>query len=228
MRTIDTIVVHCTATPAGRHVTIEAVDRWHRERGWNGVGYHALVYLDGSVWRGRPEEKIGAHARGHNATSLAVCYVGGGNHPPYTDTRTEPQKEALLSVIEDWLARYPIERIVGHRDLDPSKACPCFDATAEYAPFLNREPDDAPPRLPKDEMLSLGSYGPDVREWQRSLQDFAYAWIAIDGDFGPETQRMTYAFQTAMGIMSDGIVGPQTRETMDNALDVLADVSVIR
>ncbi|UKK48496.1 N-acetylmuramoyl-L-alanine amidase [Prevotella sp. E9-3] len=51
MRRIDRIIVHCTATPEGRHVTVKDVDSWHRDRGWaNGIGYHYLIYLDGSIF----------------------------------------------------------------------------------------------------------------------------------------------------------------------------------
>jgi N-acetyl-anhydromuramyl-L-alanine amidase AmpD len=221
MRSIHTIVVHCTATPAGRHVTVEDVDLWHRQRGWSGIGYHTLVGLRGEIWQGRPEHVTGAHVRGFNAGSLGVAYVGGGNAAPYRDTRTVPQKEAILAVLDEWLARYPIERIVGHRDLDPTKACPCFDATAEYAHLLGGDEDTKPSRPPKDEMLALGSTGEDVREWQRRLVEFGYGWLAVDGSYGAETGRMTKAFQAARGIVSDGIVGPQTRETMADVLEAL-------
>jgi len=29
--------------------------------------------------------------------------------------------------------RYPGVQVVGHRDFNPGKACPCFDAKAEYS-----------------------------------------------------------------------------------------------
>lgn len=77
MREIDDIIIHCTATPAGRPHTVEDVRQWHRQRGWQDIGYHYLVYLDGSIHRGRPEEQEGAHCYGHNAHSIGVAYVGG-------------------------------------------------------------------------------------------------------------------------------------------------------
>ena len=45
MRKIDKIIVHCTATPEGRHTTVEDVRRWHLDRGWSDIGYHFLIYL---------------------------------------------------------------------------------------------------------------------------------------------------------------------------------------
>jgi len=77
MRKIDKIIVHCSATPEGRHVTVKDIDRWHRDRGFSEIGYHHVIYLDGSIHPGRPEEKAGAHTVGHNTTSIGVCYIGG-------------------------------------------------------------------------------------------------------------------------------------------------------
>ena len=50
MRTVDKIIIHCTATPEGRPVTIADVDKWHKERGFAGIGYHYLIGLNGEIW----------------------------------------------------------------------------------------------------------------------------------------------------------------------------------
>ena len=52
-RRIDAIIVHCTATPPGMKVTVDDIDCWHKARGWKGIGYHYVVDLDGTVYRGR-------------------------------------------------------------------------------------------------------------------------------------------------------------------------------
>ncbi len=133
MRKIDLIVVHCTATPAGRRVVKADVDLWHRQRGFDGIGYHFLVGLDGSVEPGRPLEKVGAHALGYNAHSVGVAYVGGldsGGRP--CDTRTPAQRIALENLLRSLRRRFPGARIVGHNQL-AAKACPCFNAEKEYA-----------------------------------------------------------------------------------------------
>lgn len=77
LRPVTLLIIHCTATPAGREVSRAEVDRWHRQRGWNGIGYHYLIHLDGSIEQGRPEERMGAHCKGYNACSIGICYVGG-------------------------------------------------------------------------------------------------------------------------------------------------------
>ncbi len=133
MRKITEIVVHCTATPAGREVTAKEVDRWHKARGFKKIGYHYLVRLDGSVEAGRAEAEIGAHCLGHNRASIGVAYAGGLDRAGKpADTRTAAQRQALLTLLRDLRRRYPGVRIHGHRDF-ATKACPCFDAFTEYA-----------------------------------------------------------------------------------------------
>ena len=77
MRKINEIIVHCTATPEGKDFSVADIDRWHRARGFDGIGYHYVVCRDGSVHKGRDVAKSGAHCKGHNAGSIGVCYVGG-------------------------------------------------------------------------------------------------------------------------------------------------------
>lgn len=134
MRAIDKIIIHCSATPQGRNVTVDDIRRWHTTprnrggRGWKDIGYHYVVCLDGSVQPGRPEEQIGAHCLGHNRTSIGVCYVGGlapdGRTP--RDTRTPAQRRALDALVERLRQKYPGARVYGHNQLNPGKACPCF------------------------------------------------------------------------------------------------------
>jgi N-acetylmuramoyl-L-alanine amidase len=133
MRKINEIIVHCTATAEGKNFKAADIDRWHKAKGWNGIGYHHVVDLDGTVEPGRPESEVGAHCLKHNANSIGVVYVGGlasdGNTPK--DTRTPEQKAALVKLLTELKYRYPNATIHGHRDF-AAKACPSFDATKEY------------------------------------------------------------------------------------------------
>lgn len=137
MRNINLIIVHCSATPEGRNVAVADIDRWHRERGFDGIGYHYVVYIDGSVHEGRPLNKVGAHCKGHNAHSIGICYIGGVdlNGKP-KDTRTLAQKDALVNLLMRLKRHFPKAVIRGHRDF-AAKACPSFDATKEYAGISN-------------------------------------------------------------------------------------------
>lgn len=147
MRHIDTLVVHCSATPEGRAVSVDTIRKWHTDKGWRDIGYHFVIGLDGTVHRGRPVSQVGAHVKGHNTGSIGICYVGGvtsdGRLAP-KDTRTVAQKEALHSLLVSLCAEHPIRRILGHRDFPGvAKACPCFDAVPEYRGILDR-PDLKP------------------------------------------------------------------------------------
>lgn len=127
MRKINEIIVHCTATPEGREVSVSDVTNWHRARGFRTIGYHYLIGLDGTVHKGRDIADAGAHCTGHNACSVGVCYVGGCDktlHPK--DTRTEAQRKALRGLIEELKARFPGASVHGHREF-AAKACPSFD-----------------------------------------------------------------------------------------------------
>lgn len=133
MRIIKEIIVHCTATPEGRETTVNEIDAWHRKRGFKCIGYHYVIYLDGSIHKGREDDKIGAHCTRHNANSIGVCYVGGLARDCKTpkDTRTDKQKQSLLKLLKLLKSRYPQAKIYGHRDF-AAKACPSFDAKTEY------------------------------------------------------------------------------------------------
>lgn len=132
-RTINEIIVHCTATRRNQPVTVDDVRRWHKEKGYADIGYHYLIYLNGEIHKGRPVEIAGAHCLNHNAHSIGVCYVGGLDllGKDQEDTRTEQQKTALRSLLRQLKTQYPDAVIRGHRDF-ANKTCPSFDATREY------------------------------------------------------------------------------------------------
>lgn len=130
MRTINQIIIHCSATAEGRAFTVEDIRRWHLARGWRDVGYHFVILLDGTVEAGRPVSEEGAHCAGHNKTSIGICYIGGCASDGKTakDTRTPAQKAAMLTLVRQLMHDYHIsaERVYGHREF-ARKACPSFD-----------------------------------------------------------------------------------------------------
>lgn len=132
LNSVKYIVIHCTDTPAGRDVSAAQVDAWHKERGWEGIGYHYLVRLDGTVEQGRPLTKVGAHVYGYNRVSVGVCYVGGRDRQGRcADTRTPEQVAALRQLVSQLKERFPAAKVVGHRDLCRVKECPCFNVATE-------------------------------------------------------------------------------------------------
>ena len=136
MRTITLLVIHCSAVRPDQTSSAAQIDTWHRrDRHYKfGIGYHYVVRRDGQIESGRPEWMVGAHCKNHNAHSLGICYEGGLNaRGQPADTRTLAQKLAMLQLLEVLHRKYPKALIVGHHDLNPQKACPCFDAVKEYA-----------------------------------------------------------------------------------------------
>ncbi len=135
MRKIDTLIIHCTATPEGKDFTANDIDRWHRDRGFDGIGYHYVIRLDGTVEQGRDIAKKGAHCYGHNASSIGICYVGGmtADGKAAKDTRTCKQRMALRKLVAQLCADYGIasSRIYGHNEL-AKRDCPCFDVGKEF------------------------------------------------------------------------------------------------
>lgn len=126
MRKIDELIIHCSDTVEGRDYTVEDIDRWHRQRGWDGIGYHYVIYRDGTIHRGRPLEQQGAHCYGHNATSIGICYIGGRSTDGCPkDTRTLPQRQALRQLVAQLQAQWPGVKLYGHYHF-AAKACPCF------------------------------------------------------------------------------------------------------
>lgn len=114
------IVIHCSDSPQGRGDTAETIHAWHRQKGWDGVGYHHVILEDGTVENGRPHYWTGSHVRGHNTGSLGICLIG-------RDTFTSSQMGALRGLLRRLHAKYPEAVIVGHSDLDPNKSCPNFN-----------------------------------------------------------------------------------------------------
>ena len=89
-RPVRDIIIHCSATPEGRDYTVADITSWHRQRGFSTIGYHYVIYRDGSIHCGRNIDSVGAHCQGHNTGSIGICYIGGvaaDGHTP-KDTRT--------------------------------------------------------------------------------------------------------------------------------------------
>lgn len=138
MRVINKIIIHCAATPEGKDYTVEQIRQWHtspkpKGNGWKDIGYHFVIYRDGSVHPGRPIEQIGAHTSGYNANSIGICYIGGcakdGKTPK--DTRTTEQKAALVKLVTELRRRFPNASVHGHNEF-ANKACPSFNVQKEF------------------------------------------------------------------------------------------------
>lgn len=142
MRDINYIVIHCDATRPSVNFDVTDIDRIHREKGWDGIGYHWFIKRDGTLQPGRPEIKRGAHVYGHNADSIGICMAGGLNEDTYKpeNNYTDMQFATLEVLLREKIVEYPNARILGHRDfIGVAKACPCFDVIPWWAEVLEKE-----------------------------------------------------------------------------------------
>lgn len=133
-RQINEIIIHCSATPEGKDVSVEEIRQYHKKvRGWKDIGYHYVIYRDGSVHNGRDVDWVGAHTTNHNQRSIGICYIGGckGNTNQPKDTRTPQQKKAMDELVYIMRQLYPNATVHGHNEF-AVKACPCFNVKKEY------------------------------------------------------------------------------------------------
>ena len=135
MKEVLYLVVHCSCTKPNQPWTVDDIDRCHRAKNWAMIGYHWVIYKDGSIHKGRDEKYAGAHVRHYNDHAIGICYIGGMDAKGrYADTRTPEQKAALWYLLKDLKQSYPNAKIVGHRDFpNVAKKCPCYSPQTEYA-----------------------------------------------------------------------------------------------
>lgn len=170
MRLITMIVIHCSATRSNQDYSVQQLYHDHVEvNHWRFIGYHYYIRRNGKVEATRPLARIGAHAKGHNAFSIGICYEGGLDaEGHFADTRTPAQKKAMAELIIRLKQQFPtIVQLVGHRDLPGvQKACPCFDATTlkKYLWLKSYEADDdAPSKAIGKEVKAEPAIGKEVK-----------------------------------------------------------------
>ena len=199
---------------AAKTCSVEDVHRWHIERGWSGIGYHFFIRKDGSVWRGRPEDRVGAHTVNSNSNSIGICFEGNFEN----ETMPDAQKAAGMELLAYLKGKYPINDIKGHGELRAT-ACP-----GKFFP-LDEFKSGAVQTAPKNKVLLFQ---------RAALADgFVFAKYGTDGMWGAETEsvaksavvkrRETYKYknltrlvQSEVGVAVDGLCGKDT----ENAIKV--------
>lgn len=126
--------------------TVRGIQRFHqRAQGWDDVGYHYLVGPDGVVFRGRPDDAVGAHCV-PNSGKLGICVLG--DYDPDADEVTDEAWRSVRSLVLRIAGRYDIGpgELTGHRDYSP-KSCP-GDLIYERIPELRIAVERAARRWP--------------------------------------------------------------------------------
>ncbi len=216
-RAVDRVFLHCSASDNVDHDNVATMRKWHKERGWNDVGYHLFIRKNGQLEAGRSLEQSPAAQKGNNRGTIAICLHGLDE-----DKFTEAQFDTLRSLCVVINNAYGGDLTFhGHREV-ASKACPVFDykailkldrfgrlgltgaAVQDLVDTDTREPDKMP-------TLRRGSRGPAVALLQKQLL------LKDDGIFGPRTEDAVREFQSANGLGRDGVVGAATwRKILEN------------
>lgn len=205
--TTDLLILHhsgtITCTPNGVHSS-------HINNGWAGIGYHYLVRKDGTIYRGRPEDTVGAHAYGANSHSIGVCFEGN-----YEVEQNMPAAQLVAgqALVADIKRRWGITKVIGHKDV----AGATTDCPGKYFPLaviisdkeINTKEDTI---MVTTQMIGNGDRGNAVRSMQGALiaQGYKCGSYGADGICGEATVAAIKACQRANGLAADGICGPDT------------------
>lgn len=86
------------------------------------------------------------------------------------------------------------------------------ETTAPQTTIPETSASNASPAAVSEPTLRKGTRGEAVRRMQRALVErgFSLPRYGVDGKFGTETRAAVRAFQTAAGLVVDGVCGPKT------------------
>lgn len=200
------------------HCTAADIHRWHLNNGWAGAGYHFLVRKDGSIYRLRPENKVGSHAKGANSNSIGICFEGAY----MTETMPQAQINAGKELVAYLKSKYGISKVQRHSDVYPT-SCPGtnfpFDEIAGASGKVNANVVKNNSNNNSSTLLKVGSRGASVQDVQKKLVALGYnvGSTGADGIFGNATKNAVIKFQKSVGISQDGIVGSVTHAKLNEA-----------
>lgn len=198
--------------------SVEEIHSWHMDRGFSGIGYHFLVRKDGRIYRGIPEDTIGAHTSGHNSNSIGICFEGDY----MTEIMSELQIQAGKELVSSLKNKYGINQVKKHKDV-----------TATDCPGINFPFDRIVSDIKENNNIENTNKENLILSFQKAAQADGYDFpkYGCDGYYGTETeavmkicivkQRKTYEnknstklVQRLLGIKADGLCGSKTTEVI--------------
>lgn len=207
--------------------SIEDINAWHLERGWTMCGYHYFVRKDGTIYKGRPDNAMGAHCPGQNSISLAIC--AEGSYHTIEKTMPELQRKAIVELCKYLCRQYGIKEIFKHRSLHPTN-CPGdyypFDVIIKEVFSTNTMPSNAnlvnpiKPNSPQQvkTWLQVGDSGVKVKDLQEKLKKLGISIVA-DGIFGQQTKQIIINFQKKYNLIIDGLAGKEVFTKIEELLN---------
>ena len=219
--------------------SIEDIHSWHLQRGWSGVGYHFLVRKDGSIYRGRPEDAVGAHTTGNNINSIGICFEGIYTKQIMPEAQIKAGQE-LVSYLRD---KYNITKVKKHKDFMATD-CPGnnfpFDRVVNRKVINNTNKENL---ILSFQMAAIadgfdfpkygtdGFYGSETEDVMKicivkkrifyknkNTPRLVQRLLGIkeDGLCGNNTSNAIKEFQKKNGLVSDGCVGLKTWKVLLN------------
>ena len=218
-RTDEMILHHAAA----KNCTADDIHSWHLARGWSGIAYHFLVRKDGSIYRGRPEDKIGGHTSGHNSYSIGICFEGDFEKEIMSDS----QKKAGTELVAYLKNKYKISKVVKHKEYG-NTACP--GKNFPFNEIANGTVNNTNNNVDTNKNLVLAFQKAAV------LDGFTFPKYGCDGKYGKETEdvmkkcvvkkRLIYTnknttklVQEILGIKADGLCGNNTSNAIKKFQD---------
>lgn len=207
--------------------TVQQIHSWHLGNGWAGIGYHFFVRKDGTIYRGRPENAIGAHVSGANTNTLGICAEGS--------YMTEIMPTAQLNAIK-WLIQYLDNKygqlpIYGHREVGssncPGTNYPLAELKARKGivqtetKVENVVVTTHPITETKSNVQKAKEYvGSRCKELQEKLILLGYncGGYGADSQFGQGTYNSLIQFQKEHGLVADGLAGTKTFAKLDEVI----------
>lgn len=230
--TTEQIVLHHSGVTVRQ--SVEVIHNYHKNtNGWSGIGYHFYVRTTGEIYRGRPENTVGAHAVGANYNSIGICFEGNFSKEKMGEKQIKAGQELIAYLKE----KYGISKVVGHRDIDNSE-CPGKDFPMDK--FTNVKPSK--PSKPNKHKIDIdGKWGPaTTRKAQEVFGTtvdgivtdqyacykssnpglISFEWLNNPSNYGSELIR---AIQKKVGANVDGHIGPETIKKMQKWLGTIQD-----
>lgn len=133
------IVIHHSASPTG---SAASFDKAHRERGWDGLGYHFVIgngtgSADGEVEVGYrwSRQTQGAHAGNaeYNQAGIGICLVGDFQHGGRPSARQMSNLRRLVRFLQAKTG-VPTSEVIGHGNV-PGKSTECPGQYLDLAAF---------------------------------------------------------------------------------------------
>lgn len=162
--------------------SIEDINSWHKANGWSGVGYHYLVRKDGSVWKGRPDNCIGAHCLNKNTGTLGICFEGNFEK----ETMNNVQLQAGAELIKYLKDKYGITNVSRHKDYMAT------DCPGKNFPFSNMIKGNLQPSTINSKPIKnnmINNISTHLRDFQKAYNDTYRKNILVDGIFGSQTEE---------------------------------------